>query len=175
MFAAVAIALTLGACSSNKSATTTTATPSTSATTTTSTTSSPTQSTTATTTASGLSGPSDSEIDESSSVTIAGKSVKVPTDGGQPISSVIDEGQQIIISAAGFMPARLYSSPGQAIVWTNLTNESQKITFDAFSVKSPAIPPGGTWSWTTNDSESIAYHSASGLKAVVTVNPAGLG
>jgi hypothetical protein len=37
-------------------------------------------------------------------------------------------------------------------------------------VKSPVIAPGGSYSWTSKTSESIAYHSASGLKAVLTIN-----
>lgn len=98
----------------------------------------------------------------------------VPTDEGKPISANIDDGQQIIISAQGFLPARLYSTNSEAIVWTNLTDQPQQVIFDYFSVKSPIIPPGGTYSYKTPASESIAYRSASGMHAVVTINPPGV-
>jgi plastocyanin len=107
-------------------------------------------------------------------VVIGGKSVAVPTDQGKAISQVIDEGQQIIISASGFLPAKLYASPSEAIVWTNLTNQPQQVVFDHFSVKSPVIAPGATWKWTTVSSESITYHSISGMHALVIVNPPGI-
>jgi hypothetical protein len=113
-------------------------------------------------------------IDSSKTVTIGQKTVKVPTDSGRPITSEVADGQQIIISAAGFLPQKLYSTPSVPIVWTNLTDQDEKVTFDYFSVTSPVIPPGGTFSWKTQDSESIAYRSSSGLHAVVVVNPPGV-
>jgi hypothetical protein len=121
-----------------------------------------------------LTGPSVAEISGSSKVEVGGKEVSVPTDGGRPINPQIADGQQIIISAAGFLPERLYSVPSEAIVWTNLTNQPQQVVFDYFAVTSPVIPPGGTFRYTTPSSESIAYHSKSGLHAVVTILPPGL-
>jgi hypothetical protein len=130
--------------------------------------------TTSTTTKVHLTGPTVSQIQGSKTVAVGGKTVTVPTDGNKPVNPSVDDGQQIIISATGFLPAKLYSNPGSAIVWTNLTNQPQQVMFNAFAVTSPVIPPGGTWSWTTQDSESIAYRSASGLTAVVQVLPPGL-
>ena len=167
----IALGASLGACStaaktfSDSSGTTTTTVASTQGTGST---------TTSTTEKAALSGPSVAAIDSSKTVVVAGRTVSVPTDGGKPINPQVDDGQQIVISASGFLPARLYSNPGQAIVWTNLTDQPQRVMFDAFPVTSPVIAPGSTWSWKTQDSESIAYRSASGLTAVVTVLPPGL-
>jgi hypothetical protein len=130
--------------------------------------------TTATTAVSGATGPSISTIDSAKSVTVGGKSVTVPIDDGKPVLPGVDDGQQIVISAGGILPSKLYANPSQAIVWTNLTDQSQQVKFDYFSVTSPVIPPGGTWSWSTQDSESIAFRTVSGMKAVVIVNPPGV-
>jgi hypothetical protein len=168
--AVIALCGALGACgSSPKASDATKATAATSASSTPTTTPA-----TTTTTKIPLTGPSVTKIDASKTVAVGGKTVTVPTDGGKPIVQGVDDGQQIVISSTGFLPERLYSDPGSAIVWTNLTNQPQQILFDAFSVTSPVIPPGGSWSWKTQDSESIAYRSASGLSAVVTVLPPGL-
>jgi hypothetical protein len=130
---------------------------------------------TSTTTSYPVTGPSLTEIETSKTVTVGGKTVTVPRDTAKhAITPQVGDGQQIIVSVAGFLPARLYSTPSEPIVWTNLTDQPQKVIFDYFSVSSPEIPPGGTWSWTTQDSESIAYRSALGMRAVVTVNPPGV-
>ena len=128
-----------------------------------------------TTTSYPVTGPSLTEIERARTVTVGGKTVAVPRDNpAHAISPQVDDGQQVIISVAGFLPERLYSTPSEPIVWTNLTEQPQKVIFDYFSVSSPEIPPGGTWSWTTQDSESIAYRSSSGMHAVVTINPPGV-
>jgi hypothetical protein len=112
------------------------------------------------------------QIRNSPTVTVGGRTVAVPTQAhGRPVSPVVDDGQTVLISAAGFLPHRLFSSPGVPVTWTNLTDQAQRIEFDNEPVRSPAIPPGGTWSWTTQSSLSVAYRSASGLTGVITVNP----
>jgi hypothetical protein len=117
-------------------------------------------------------GPSVSTIAHSTHVMVGGKVAAVPTEiGTTPIAPQIDDGQQIIISASGLLPARLFSNPKVPVTWTNLTNQPQQVIFDYLPVKSPVIAPGGTFSYTSQSSESIAYHTASGLKAVDTVNP----
>jgi hypothetical protein len=121
-----------------------------------------------------VTGPSVATIDSSKTVTVGGRTVKVPTDSGKPITTDVGDGQQIIISAAGFLPQKLYSTPTVPIVWTNLTEQDQQVVFDYFSVTSPVIPPGGTFTWKTAASESIAYRSSSGMRAVVVVNPPGI-
>jgi hypothetical protein len=161
----------LGACGTSKAAngdgkatstTTTQTTPSTAASTTTS--SIP------------VTGPSLATIAASKTVKIDGKTVKVPTDSGVSVAKNNDvaDGQDVIISVGGFLPLRLYSTPSESIVWTNLTDQSQQVIFDHFPVTSPAIPPGGTFSWKSAASESISYHSASGMHAVVVINPPGI-
>jgi hypothetical protein len=166
---AVGSPLALGACGSGQSASGTTRS-------TTSTFATGGTSTTSTTTKVRLTGPSLATIEGSKTVEVGGKVVVVPTDHGAPIDPQIDDGQQIVISAGGFLPARLYSTPGMAIVWTNLTEQPQQITFDALAVTSPVIFPGGTFRYSTPGvgSESIAYHSDTGLAAVVTILPAGI-
>jgi hypothetical protein len=173
--ACLAVAILLGACASSPSGSAKPTDKSTT-TTTTSTTATTAQSTGPSTATSfaHVTGPSLATIDSSKTVTIGGRTVTVPTDSGKPITLDDGDGQQIIISAAGFLPLKLYSTPSVPIVWTNLTDQDQKVAFDYFSVTSPVIPPGGTFSWKTTDSESIAYHSDSGMRAVVVVNPPGI-
>jgi hypothetical protein len=122
-----------------------------------------------------LTGPSTATIAHSTQVVVGGKEVAVPTEiGTTPIAPQIDDGQQIIISAAGLLPARLFSNPKVPVTWTNLTDQPQQVIFDYLPVKSPVIAPGGTFSYTSLSSESIAYRTASGLHGVDTVNPPGL-
>ena len=119
-----------------------------------------------------LTGPSIAELRRSSRVVVQGRAVAVPTEEGTtPIAPQIDEGQHIIITARGMLPARLYSQSKEAVTWTNLTDEPQRVIFDYLPVRSPLIPPGGSFSWTSASSQSIAYHSASGLRGVDTVLP----
>ncbi len=96
----------------------------------------------------------------------------VPTEiGTTPIAPNIDDGQQIIISAGGLLPARLFSDPKIPVTWTNLTDQTEQVIFEYLPVTSPPIPPGGSFSWTSPSSQSIAYRTASGLHGVDTVNP----
>lgn len=166
---ALASVAVVGGCGSggNAASSSTTATPTTSASTT---------STGASSTTSSIpvTGPSLATIARSSTVTVEGKKVAVPTDSGKPISPNIDDGQQIIITVGGFLPKRLYATPSDLVVWTNLTNQPQQVVFDHFSVRSPMIPPGGKYSWTSPASESISYHSVSGMHAVLVLNPPGV-
>ncbi len=101
----------------------------------------------------------------------------MPTDSGRSIPSCcqdIGDGQQIIITVGGFLPKRLYATPSVLVVWTNLTDQPQQVVFDHFAVSSPEIPPGGTFTWSSQDSESISYHSVSGMHAVLVLNPPGI-
>jgi len=173
LFAAFGLALVVlvGGCGSNTKAgsgTTTTATPTTA-----------TSSTVPSTTTSSIpvTGPSLAVIAASKSVTVDGKKVAVPTDSGRSIPSccqAVGDGQQIIITVGGFLPKRLYATPSVPVVWTNLTDQPQQVVFDHFAVHSPVIAPGGTFSWTSQDSESITYHSVSGMHAVLVLNPPGV-
>lgn len=78
-----------------------------------------------------LTGPSVAQIEQARQVTVRGKTVAVPTEiGAHPIAAAIDDGQQVIISATGFLPQRLFSTPDEAVTWTNLTDEDQVVIFD---------------------------------------------
>jgi hypothetical protein len=121
-----------------------------------------------------VTGPSLATIAGSRTVTVGGKKVAVPTDSGRSIPNEVGDGQQIIITVGGFLPKRLYATPSDLVVWTNLTEQPQQVVFDHFAVRSQVIPPGGTFSWSSPDSESIAYHSVSGMHAVLVLNPPGV-
>src|ERR1017187_2690620 len=98
----LAVAILLGACGSSPSGS---ARP-TDESTTTSTTATTAQSTGPSTATSfaHVTGPSVATIDSSTTVTIVGRTVKVPTDSGKPITAEDGDGQEIIISVAGFLP-----------------------------------------------------------------------
>ena len=165
---AVALAAVLAGCGSTTNAN------GSSSTTSPPTTSTPTTASSTTTSSIPVTGPSLATIAGSSTVTIEGKKVAVPTDSGKPISTDVGDGQQIIISVGGFLPKRLYATPSDLVVWTNLTNQPQQVVFDHFAVHSGVIPPGGKFSWSSPSSESISYHSVSGMHAVLVLNPPGV-
>jgi hypothetical protein len=165
----LALVAVLGGCASGKTA------GGSATTSTTATTASTTTTTPSTTTSSiPVTGPSLATIAGSKTVTVGGKKVAVPTDSGKAIPPDVGDGQQIIITVGGFLPKRLYATPSAAVVWTNLTDQPQQVVFDHFAVHSQVIPPGGHFSWTSQDSESIAYHSVSGMHAVLVLNPPGV-
>ncbi len=174
----LALVLLVGGCASSSKAGSGTTTPATSSPSTASPTSSSQTTTSLPTTSSiPVTGPSLATIAASTTVTVDGKKVAVPTDSGRSIPSCcqnIGDGQQIIITVGGFLPKRLYASPSVRVVWTNLTDQPQQVVFDHFAVRSPVIAPGGTFSWSSQDSESISYHSVSGMHAVLVLNPPGI-
>jgi len=118
-------------------------------------------------------GPSVDEIIHADRVVVGGVSVAVPRQNlYRHVSPVVDAGQQILIAAAGFLPHRLFANPNVPVVWTNLTDQPQQVTFDHLPVTSPVIPPGGSWSWTSVNSQSISYHSVRGAAAVLAITTA---
>jgi len=97
-------------------------------------------------------------------VVVGGKRVEVPSERDNvPIHASTDEGQQVIIEAHGFVPRVLYAMPTASVVWTNLTNKTQRITLDNGQVHSGPIPPGGKFVWNYHRAISFRYTSASGL------------
>ena len=70
-----------------------------------------------------------------------------------------DSGQKIFITAHGFRPKWLVSIWKLPVVWVNQTNETQTVIFDHQLVRSGPIPPGGTFQWTSNNVQSVTYHS----------------
>ena len=163
----LALATVLAGCGSdgNASGSSTTSPPATSV---------PTTAASTTTSSIPVTGPSLATIAASSTVTVDGKKVAVPTDSGKSISPDVSDGQQIIITVGGFLPKRLYATPSVPVVWTNLTDQPQQVVFDHFAVHSGVIPPGAKFSWSSPDSESISYHSVSGMHAVLVLNPPGV-
>jgi len=98
----------------------------------------------------------------SSSVTIDGKSVVVPTeDGKDPIKPFGDTGQQIILTSTGVLPRSLYSSLHQPVVWTNLTSQPVTLTIEHVGLAPVTVQPGATYSWTPNVL-SFGYTSSAG-------------
>ena len=114
MSACLAVAILLGACSSGPSGSPK-PTDKSNTTPTTATTAQSTGPSTATSFAH-VTGPSLATIDSSKTVTVGGRTVKVLTDSGKPITTEDGDGQQIIISAAGFLPLKLYSTPSVPVV-----------------------------------------------------------
>ncbi len=147
MFAAVGVMAALGAAACGSSAT---ATPSTSRSTTT--TSIP---------PAALKGPT---------VTIDGKAYPVPTEfGTTPIDPTSDTGQQIIITSKGFLPYHLFADLNTPIVWTNLSSKPVRISFEYSAVRSPEIPPGGTFTYSSKDVYSFVYRSSTGYRGSVDI------
>ena len=79
-----------------------------------------------------------------------------------PSPSLLDAnagtGQTVQITDGGFRPAWLLSLPGQPITWQNLTDHPVAIAFDHEDASSGPIPPGGSFSWTTQTPITVRYH-----------------
>ena len=81
---------------------------------------------------------------------IKGKRVKVPTElKTYPINRERDTGQQVVIYKGYFAPETLTANSG-TIVFTNLTDQVQEVTFPYFPapatpLHSGPIPPGQTF------------------------------
>lgn len=119
-----------------------------------------------------VTGPSVDAILHSSTVVVGGREVAVPDQvGSRPVSPTYDMGQHVLVSVGGVLPKWLFATRGEPVVWTNLTDQPQQIVFDHLQVRSPPILPGGTWTFTTVSSESISYHTTSGMHGVVETEP----
>jgi hypothetical protein len=102
---------------------------------------------------------------------VAGTSTTVPREvPGRPIDPVVDAGQQIVITAQGFEPARLYANDSVSVVWTNLSGTPQTVSFVAFPIHSAVIPVGGQFVWTPSGAAlTMAYRSASGFHGILAL------
>lgn len=87
--------------------------------------------------------------------------------GVRPINPTVDNGQQILITSSGFVPAQLFADVTKPVVWTNLSGTTQQVIFDVFPVHSPPIPPGAQFIWQPSTTVDIGYHSASGTKGAL--------
>jgi hypothetical protein len=83
-----------------------------------------------------------------------------------------DSGFVVQITPSGFHPAWLVATCCTPVVWLNLTNATNSIVFDALGVHSGPIAPGGAFTFSPHNVESIAYHSATypAMKGIVQVN-----
>jgi plastocyanin len=86
-----------------------------------------------------------------------------------PIRSGFDTGQQVAITAHGFEPLQLSATPGEAIVWTNVSGVPQTVVIGEASVRSPTIPPGAQFVWKPNFGGYIGYTSEAGFRATLIV------
>lgn len=55
------------------------------------------------------------------------------------------------------MPQTLEANVTSPVVWTNSTGKPQRVVFDDFPIDSGTIPPGGTFTWSTNDAVTLGY------------------
>lgn len=99
----------------------------------------------------------------------------VPTERGtRHIDASNDAGQAVIIAEGGYLlPEWLIAEVTLPITWTNLSGVPQQVVFDDAPVRSPVIPPGGTFSWTSPGyAISLTYHTVHGHHAQLTLqNP----
>jgi FtsP/CotA-like multicopper oxidase with cupredoxin domain len=104
------------------------------------------------------------QVISSSTVTINGQPVKVPTeDGTDPIKPFGDTGQQVILSSSGVLPRSLYASLNEPVTWTNLTDHPVRLTLQHVPGVSPqTIQPGTSYSWNPVNQLSFSYSSSSG-------------
>jgi hypothetical protein len=97
---------------------------------------------------------------------------------GEPASEAaspdpaFDYGFVIDITPTGFQPNVLVADCCHAVTWINLTNKANAVAFTVELPKSPLIPPGGSWTWTPPNVESVAYHSITypSMTGVLQVN-----
>ena len=78
------------------------------------------------------------------------------------------------ITATTVIPKQLIAAAGFPVVWINHSGTTQDIHFDNVEdVDSGPIPPNGTWSYTTDRTISIVYHSTMdpSLKGAVQMQP----
>jgi len=99
----------------------------------------------------------------------------VPTErGSRPISPSNDAGQQVIIAKQGYLlPVWLVAQVTLPIIWTNLSGSPQQVVFDTAPVRSPVIPPGGTFIWTSPGyGVNLTYHVVCGHHGQLTLQNA---
>jgi len=102
-------------------------------------------------------------------VTINGQTFTVPTDQGGTIRPFASTGTNIVLSPKGFLPHLLIVFFPATVTWTNLTPHTVTFRILYSKVKSPPVPPGGTWQQSYTTSDSFNYVSSTGYRAAVSV------
>lgn len=98
-------------------------------------------------------------------VSVGGHRVLLPTEKDhEPISAYSAFGQNVIITATGFEPSKLYAADTAATVFTNLTDTTQEVVFYHFPnvANSGPIPPGGSYSLHYSAAIALVYGNRSG-------------
>jgi len=98
-------------------------------------------------------------------VSVGGRSVLLPTEEHHnPITSYSGFGQNIILTAKGFSPSKLYAANTAPIVFTNLMDTAQEVVFYHFPnvANSGLIPPGGSYSLHYSAAIALVYGNRSG-------------
>ncbi len=106
---------------------------------------------------------------QSTTVTVGGRQLAVPTENGAPISPLVGTGDQIVLTAKGFMPYQLFADLNAKIVFTNLTSQTVRITFEHSTVTSPLLKPGDTFSYSSSTLYSFVYRSSTGFHGTVAI------
>lgn len=104
-------------------------------------------------------------------VTINGKRIKVPTEGGDqaPITTLRTEGNQIIIAHNAALPLDLDARLTGPVVWTNLTTKPVRVImlhYPAYK-QSPVIAPGKSFSLRFPMPTSVGYRISTGQHGVI--------
>lgn len=83
-----------------------------------------------------------------------------------------DYGFTVLITSQGFHPHWLVAACCRPITWRNLTPAPVSVVFDHVPGGSGAISPGGGFTFTPGNVESISYHSGSDTsrRGVIQVN-----
>jgi hypothetical protein len=98
-------------------------------------------------------------------VSVGGHKVLMPTEKDhEPINAYSAFGQNVIITAKGFEPSKLYAADTAATVFTNLTDTTQEVVFYHFpnAANSGPIPPGGSYSLHYGGAIALVYGNRSG-------------
>jgi hypothetical protein len=98
-------------------------------------------------------------------VTVGGRKLVIPTENGhEPINSYSSFGQNVVITAKGFEPYKLYAASSTSIVFTNLTSTIQEVKFSHFpNVKtSGPILPGRSFSMKYDAAIALVYSNRTG-------------
>lgn len=111
-------------------------------------------------------------LDRGHVVAAPSTSTTVPHERGvRPINPTVDNGQQILITRSAFVPAQLFADVTKPVVWTNLSGTTQRVVFDVIAVHSPPIPPGAQFVWRPSTTLDLGYHSATGVRGALILQP----